>query len=91
MTYKIDGTDYDEDDFDDMTDEELEMVRRRAEKQGRDADLMINNGQQEWLEHDKDPNFGLTKPEYQRQKTLRANATGFLEALELYRYECRLD
>ena len=88
MTYQIDGTEYDEDDFDDMTYESIATMRQKAEKWGRDADLLINRGKAEWEAHGRNPMYGLPAERYQELKTRRAEAVGLLEAIKLYLDEC---
>lgn len=84
MTYKFDGKEYDEDDFDSMTDKELDDLRDKASKFARDQDLVIARKKMEWEEHGRDPNYGLPRDEYKRRKLEMANALGLMQAIKYY-------
>ena len=83
MTYLVDGTEYDEDEVEEMTMAELQDIKKIAEKQARDADILINRGKSEWEKHGRDPAYGLPPERYQELKTRRAEALGLIEAIKL--------
>lgn len=80
MIYEFNGKDYDEDDFDDMTDEELDNLRHDAEKFARDQDLVIARGKLEWQRS----GGGLTPAEFKLRKLLMAEALGLASAIKSY-------
>ena len=83
MIYKLGEAEYDEEDFDDMTDQELEDLKLLASKFARDQDLLITRGKQEWEAHGRLPGYGLTPAQYNAAKSAKAEALGLVDTIKL--------
>lgn len=84
MIYKFDNKEYDEDEFDDMTDADLDGLRHDAEKLARDQDLIIARKKMEWEQSGRNPNYGLSPTEFKRRKMEMAEALALASAIKSY-------
>ena len=80
MTYRLDGVEYDEDEFDGTDIDEINRIRQLAEKVARDKELLISRGKKEWANGGP----GLTKEEFATYKSDRDEALGLIDAIKVY-------
>jgi len=80
MTYRLDGVEYDEDDFNKIGAEEISKIRQKAEKVARDKELLISRGKKEWSSGGP----GLSKEEFATYKSDRDEALGLIDAIKVY-------
>ena len=80
MTYRLDGVEYDEDDFNKIGAEEISKIRQLAEKVARDKELLISRGKKEWASGGP----GLSKEEFATYKSDRDEALGLIDAIKVY-------
>jgi hypothetical protein len=82
MTYRFNGQEYDEEDFDDMSDEELKELKQWAEKFARDTTILINRKKLEWEKSGRNPNYGLSPQEFNAAKAEREEAFGLIDTIK---------
>lgn len=84
MIYKFDGKEYDTRDFEKMSDKQLDNLRLDAESFARDTDLLIAEKKMEYVDHGRDPAFGLPPPVYKAKKLEMAYAMALSAAIKAY-------
>ncbi len=79
MTYIVDGTDYDEEELENMDDDELAEIKLIAEKAFTDQKIILGRGKVDYA----NGGSGLTPQQYSRAKNIQNEAEGLMKCIDL--------
>lgn len=83
MDYRIGDEVFYDDELEDMTDDELHILRLRAEKVASDQSVKIKRGKLEWEQSGRNPNRGLSPSEYNEASLIRDEAQSLIKAIDI--------